>query len=388
MKAFVYKGERHIDVADVSKPEAGDGEVLLKPLYVGVCFSEYHAYVDRNCATFVRPGLILGHEGSAEIAALGRNLKGDWKVGQRVAVHPLPGCGKCIHCHAGHPMACSNPTWVPQMCCEYFSAPESACFTVPAEVSDLAAANVEGIGTGAHVIRHSGMTVGDNCVILGAEDYALAALQWAKMGGARRIIVSDPYKVRREVARKLGADIVLDPAVDKNGAWKESSPIYSENMQQHKMTPANAAHPYPAIQKEMPFGPDFVFVAIETYVPESLDYLAEAINMVRVGGTVVIVRAFYGDGGTPNYDSAKSWVKDVSIRNFGLCYTDEPSRGGRERGDYRLTIEEIARKRIDGETQVTRIVPFEEIRTKDDLDSVYGLYPERCAKVFFRIWGR
>jgi len=381
MRALVYEGERNLNFRDVPEPQPRAGEVLLRPLYVGLCFSEMHCYARDDWAVFPK-GLVFGHEGSGQVVEVGDGVSG-WKAGDRVAVNPFYTCGKCVMCQAGFRLRCLDPKdWFPAMCTDVFTAPEQCLFRLPDNVSDADAALVEPMTVGTRAVRLSGMAVGDNVVVLGVDDYGMSAMQWVRRGGAGKIVAVDPVAVRRRVALTLGADIALDPATD--GIVAEDVHDPSQVRRRH------AAHPYPRIQDEMPFGPDMVFVSIEMYLPESLHYIADAIRMVRFGGTIVIVRAYYGEGGEgamPNFLAMAAWNKEVTIKHFGIFYGEEPWRGGRDRGDYALTIQELARGGIKGRASVTEVVPWQDLKTKADVEAVYDMYPHRAAKILFKFPG-
>jgi len=379
MKAMVYQGERNIEIAEIAKPEPGPGEVLLKTAYVGVCFSDVHAYMANEWSYF-SPGTILGHEGSGVIDAIGPGVTGDWKIGDRVAVHPHAGCGECVMCRGGFPHDCQGShIWFPQMGADYFIAPEKQLYKLPDNVSLLAGAAVEPIGVGTRAVRHSGMNVGDNVVILGADDYNISVLQWVKAGGAGKVAVVDPVKARRDLAQKFGADIVLDTGVPKQNVGTTMT-----NKQEDRHQAKIDSHPYPEIREAMPFGADIVFLTIERYLPRSLDYLAEALKIVRVGGMIAIVRAYYGEEGTPNFIGKDAWLKEVTIRHFGLFYADEPWRGGRPRGDYALTIQAMADGILDADGTCTKTVDWSDLNSKEDFEKMYALLPDQEAKVFIK----
>lgn len=136
----------------------------------------------------------------------------------------------------------------------------------------------------------------------------------------------------------------------------------------------------------MPFGADCVFVSMEDYVPPSLRYLPQAFDIARVQATVGILRA-YSERGFHGLNPVVQWTKEITIRHFGVCFGEETWRGGRERGDFQLSIEAIADRTVDAESHVTRIVAFEEVETREDVDAIYRSLPEAEVKILFRIGG-
>ena len=105
MKALAYHGPGNILVEDVTKPQPGNGELLLKPLYVGVCFTDKHGY--EGTGLRVPEGMIIGHEASGEVVEVGEGVEG-FQVGDRIALQPALHCGHCAPCLAGFTVACDT----------------------------------------------------------------------------------------------------------------------------------------------------------------------------------------------------------------------------------------------------------------------------------------
>lgn len=356
MKAFVFADAGRIDVADVPQPRLDrPDQVLLRPLCVGICFTDKHAY-DGWLHPAFRKGEVFGHEGSAIVAETGTEVTGLAR-GDRVAVLPISGCGSCPVCAAGFATRCRQAgRWVPQMEAEFLVAPARACFRLPESVTDVAGACIESLTCGVRAVRNSGIAYADNVVVLGGDDYALAAAQAARAAGAARVVVADPLPVRRAVAERLGA-VALDPAA-----------------------PGFAA----AVAGLMPFGVDQVFLSQENYLPDSAEYFRQACELLRLQGTVNVLRA-HGEHGLGHVPGFLPWSKEITVRHHGVFFGEEPARGGRDRGDFQVTIDAVANGSLDGEAHVSRIVPFDDVRTAADLDEVYAALPASESKVLFRI---
>ncbi len=366
MKALIWEGVENIVVKDLPEPpKPASGELLLRPLRVGICFSDRAAF----SATGVwPPGSILGHEGSAEVVEVGPDVEG-WRPGDRMTLEVSSRCGKCLRCRAGltcerldmaFPLAPRPGVTYWGMLTDYFLRPAPMAYKIPGEVSDAAAANVEPLACGTRIVRHSGIAVGDNVVVLGFEDYALSTMQWCKAAGAAQVIVVDPLKVRRDVARRLGADVVIDPT---------------------------SVDPVQEISKLMPFGADIVFVSTEDYIPRSWKYFEDAIDIARTQGTVVNVRITY-EKAFHTEKPRMAWYKEITIKHMGQFFAEEAWRGGRARGDYQLTIDALAKKKIDGDSYVSRVVPFDAVKTSGDVSEIFRSVPEKEMKVQFKIGGK
>jgi threonine dehydrogenase-like Zn-dependent dehydrogenase len=298
---------------------------------------------------------VFGHEGSAVVLDVGDEVT-TLRPGDRVAILPNCGCGRCMMCRAGLGTRCTSPTgWMPTMETEQFVAPERACFRIPDEISDVAGACIESLSCGLRAVRSSGIALGDQAVVFGGDDYAFAAAQASRLAGAR-VILADPLPVRRAVAERLGLK-----SFDPEGA------------------------DFVATMRElMPWGADHVFLSQENYLPAASDYFRQACEVLRIQGTVNILRAHSTDG-IGHYPAFLPWSKEITVRHYGVFFGEEPARGGRPRGDFQVTIDAVARGQLDGEAHVTHIAGFDDIRSKSDMDDIYARLPEAEAKILFRI---
>ncbi len=204
-------------------PNPGPGEVRLKIMSVGVCASDLHYYRDgRIGTTVVKDPLVIGHEASGVVDALGEGVT-NVKVGDRVAIEPTNPCLECEWCKAGHYNVCPNVRFFgtpPENGClrDYIVWPAELAIKVPDSTSMDEAAIVEPLAVGVYAAKLA--QEGDRVLsaphitvaILGAGAIGLSALQAVRVMGARRVIVSEPVRARRELAKRLGATEVIDPS--------------------------------------------------------------------------------------------------------------------------------------------------------------------------------
>jgi threonine dehydrogenase-like Zn-dependent dehydrogenase len=249
LKAIVYNGPRNFVVEERPDPHPERGQVLIRPLVVGLCFSDKQGYEGSgaNGALRAPAGVIGGHEIAGEIVELGAGVEG-LEVGQRVSVDPRVYCGECLPCRAGVETLCSvgrkTVGWDPGFdggLAELCVVPSYACFPLGDNVSMEAGACVEPMTCATRSIRHCGLRIGDNVVLLGGEDYNLFGAKWLRSAGASQVVLVDPAEHRREAALSMGAHQALGTGDGLVARIRES----------------------------MPIGPDIVMVAIEDYVAES-----------------------------------------------------------------------------------------------------------------------
>lgn len=202
---------------DEPVPEPRPGWVQIQVKSVGVCASDLHWYREGRIGnTAMTDPIILGHEASGMITALGEGVEG-LKVGDRVAIEPAKPCMECEFCKAGHFNVCPGIPFFgtpPTDGCfrDYITWPAALVLKVPDTVSYDDAAMVEPLAVGVYAVELSRVLPGSAIAILGAGAIGLSTLQAARLAGVGRVIVSDPIPARRQVALKLGADEAVEPS--------------------------------------------------------------------------------------------------------------------------------------------------------------------------------
>ncbi|MGG0464548.1 zinc-dependent alcohol dehydrogenase [Priestia aryabhattai] len=203
----------------VAIPEYGPSDLLLKPLYSGICTTDLHVlYHGMGRKEFP---LTMGHEFSAVVVGIGSEVNSyigtdrKIKVGDRVTVEPLFPCGKCDSCLRGRTNLCSNMSHLgifdEGAYADYVRVPSYRTHLLPDSVSDLAGAFIEPLSCAINFIDRSKLKPGNSVVILGGGSIGQMAVQVALASGAGQVILSEPVVKKRELALKLGAHAVIDP---------------------------------------------------------------------------------------------------------------------------------------------------------------------------------
>ena len=219
MRALVWEGPRLMNMRDVADPTPAPDEVLIRIAYSGICGSELGGYLGHN--SLRKPPLIMGHEFSGEIVALGENaatINPALAVGQRVTVNPL------IH----------NP-WSraalegrqnlnrerkilgihrPGSYAEMVTAPATNTYPIPDSLSLEYAALAEPLACAIRAAKLSGATATDRVLITGLGPIGLLTLQVLKSSGVRTIIATDTDSDRRSIGEHFGVT-VIDPRATK-----------------------------------------------------------------------------------------------------------------------------------------------------------------------------
>ena len=213
MKAAKYKGKGKIVVEDVDVPEIDGDDVLIKPKIGGICGSDLHA---ASLGIFY-DDITVGHEFAGIIERVGPEVKG-FKKGDRVTVNPNKNmCGECLWCQKGEYNLCKNILKEAIGVCkdggfaEYVKVRSTVVSKLPDNVSLTQGAFVEPLATGLRSVRISRFKIGENALVIGAGPIGLLTIECLVKAGAKEIYVSELYDERIKLAKKLGADKVLNP---------------------------------------------------------------------------------------------------------------------------------------------------------------------------------
>ena len=225
MRVGVMTGVRNIGLQDVAVPEPGAGEILVRIRATAICTWEQRSYTGAQENSFP---FIGGHEIAGEVARLGPGVSSDLRPGDRVALGPSS-CGKCHWCLTGQDRACKQhyagavkygAAWGPGGFAEYKAHPADGVYPVGDAPFDQAALT-EPLSCAIHATRTLGIYLGEDVVVLGAGVMGLMNVIAAKKRGAR-VIVSETDPHRLEMARRMGADELIDAtATDPVGRVKE-----------------------------------------------------------------------------------------------------------------------------------------------------------------------
>jgi threonine dehydrogenase-like Zn-dependent dehydrogenase len=214
MEVAVYQRPGVVTVEERPVPRPGPGQVLVEVDHCGICGSDIHLLLEGWGGN--QPGLVAGHEYAGTIAALGEGVTG-WEVGQPVVGGPSPKCGHCRRCLEGKPSQCENRRGSIAEVSDgafagYIVVRAAALVAVPEGLSPREAALAEPLAVALHGITRSGVCPGDSVMVMGAGPIGALSVAALKARGIGPITVVEPGERRRELARRLGADAVLDPA--------------------------------------------------------------------------------------------------------------------------------------------------------------------------------
>ncbi|MCD6104036.1 MAG: alcohol dehydrogenase catalytic domain-containing protein [Thermotogaceae bacterium] len=223
-------------VEDVQEPKIKKPtEVLIQVRACGICGSDVHMAQADEQGYILYPGLTgfpvtLGHEFSGTVVeagpeAINRRTNKRFEVGEPVTSEEMFWCGHCRPCADGFPNHCENLreigfdidgafTRYVISDAKYLWSLRELEKNYDEDKLFLAGSVVEptSVAYNAVIERGGGIRPGDNVVILGGGPIGLGAVAVLKNAGAAKVILSEPSETRRNLAKQLGADIVIDPS--------------------------------------------------------------------------------------------------------------------------------------------------------------------------------
>jgi threonine dehydrogenase-like Zn-dependent dehydrogenase len=340
MRAAVFHGPGDIRIESVPRPHPGPGEAVIRVTLTTICGTDVHILKGEYP---VRPGLIVGHEPVGVIEELGPGVVG-YEVGERVLVGAITPCGQCNACLSGHLSQCGHGSgyqaiggWrfgntIDGGQAEYLLVPyaQANLAKIPEGLTDEQVVLLADItSTGFSGAESGGVRIGDTVVVFAQGPIGLCATAGANLMGAALVIGVDGDPSRREVARRMGADVVLDPShVD----------VVAE------------------VQRITSGGAD---VAIEALGQQ--ETFESALRSLRPGGTLSSLGVYSGKLQLP-YDAFAAGLGDHTIVTT-LC------PGGKER--MRRLMQTVASGRFDPTPLLTHHFAL------SDIADAYALFGER-----------
>ncbi len=203
MRTAVFRDfDSPLAIEERPRPRPAHDEVVVEVARCGICGSDLH--MTREPAFGTRPGAVLGHEFAGRVIERGAAVQG-LKVGDRVAVAPVRGCGRCPSCLAG------EPAWCPHMIlqgggyAELALTTERQCLVLPDSTTLEDGALVEPLAVALHGVALASLSPGARVLVMGAGPIGLGVAFWARRLGATGVAVSDVTEMQVERALEMGA---------------------------------------------------------------------------------------------------------------------------------------------------------------------------------------
>ncbi len=321
MKALVHTTPLQFEYRDVPEPQFSDDEVLVRVKAVAICGSDVHGYTGSTGRRI--PPIIMGHEASGIVKVFGRNVR-NLAVGDRITFDSTVYCNQCPSCRQGRVNLCANREVLgvstaafhrDGAMAEYVVVPWWIAYRLPDTVSFEEAALIEPASVGLHAARITPIDVNDIVAIVGAGQIGLFAMQGVHVKGAGKIAVLDVKEERLAHARRLGADVTINPS---------GADVTAEMRRTVGRAEADA-----------------VLEAVGTETTVTL-----ALSLTKLGGHTTLVGNI-----TPRIQVS---LQDIVLRELtirGSCAVA---------GEYQAALDLMAAGRIQAKPLISRIMPLAE----------------------------
>ncbi len=322
MKALLLTAPSKLEFVDFPAATPADDEVLVRIHACGICGSDIHGWDGSTGRR--QPPLIMGHEASGEIAAIGPRVQ-KWRAGDRVTFDSTIYCGVCRFCRSGQINLCENrrvvgvsPTEYKQhgAFAEYVVVPERILYRLPDALPFDQAAMIEPVSIAVHAVQRIKIAATDTAVVVGSGMIGLLVIQALRWAGAKRIIAVDLAENRLALARQLGATDALNPATTDVAA------------EVTRLTEG--------------LGADVAFEVVGVTPTVNL-----ALAVLKRGGSCVLV----GNLSPKTQDFPLQAVVTKELTVTGTCSSA---------GEYPLCLDLIARGVIDVKPMIETVAPLED----------------------------
>jgi threonine dehydrogenase-like Zn-dependent dehydrogenase len=228
MRSLICYGPQDYRLEEISVPEIGPGEVLVRVLGAGICAGDAKCFAgaplfwgDEYRSAYCQPPITPGHEFVGEVVALGEGAaeKYGLSLGDRAISEQIVPCWECRFCKRGQYWMCDGKHDVygfrqrtPGAMAEYMRFPADAInHKVPAALSVRQAVYIEPLACAIHAVQRANIELGDTVVVAGNGPLGLGMIAAARLKNPGCLIALDLHPNRLEVARKAGADLVFNP---------------------------------------------------------------------------------------------------------------------------------------------------------------------------------
>lgn len=213
----VVKDKKEQGLTITKKPiptDLGPREVLIKVRYASVCGTDYHIYkYDDWAKKRLTLPFTAGHEFSGEVVKIGSEVTGV-KLGDICSAETHIVCEECEYCKRGEAHICENTEIIgvdtDGAFAEYVKIPEMNCFVNSPHINPLHLSVQEPLGNAVHTMTHFDIT-GKDVVVVGCGPIGLMGVNVSKAYNPRKIIAIEVNEYRLNLAKELGADVVINP---------------------------------------------------------------------------------------------------------------------------------------------------------------------------------
>ncbi len=321
MKALVLKEYNKFSYEEVPEPEYGPDDLLVQVKACSICGSDVHGMDGRTGRRI--PPVIMGHEASGVVAAVGANVKG-FVIGDRITFDSTIYCGSCYYCRKGRINLCDNRRVLGVSCneyrqngafAEYVTVPDHIAYHLPDGLSFEKAAMIEPVSIAVHAVSRAPLGLNDNAVVVGVGMIGLFIVEILHQAGCKKIIAIDLDPNKFDLARQFGATHCLSA---------DQKDLVSQVVQ---LTDGRGA--------------DIAFEAVGI-----TPTVKTAIDVLRKGGALTLVGNL-----KPQVDFPLQSVVTREISVLGSCASN---------GEYPICLDLIERGKIKVDALISATAPLQE----------------------------
>lgn len=319
MQALILEGPKQFVVRDIARPEIDQADsVLIRVKAAAICGSDVHG-MDGSTGRR-RPPIIMGHEASGIIEAIGPSVRG-FSAGDRVTFDSTIYCGRCFFCRRGEPNLCDDRRVLGVSCDEYRQdgafaefvlVPAHILYRLPDSLDFISAALTEPLAVAAHAARIGKPRPGDSILVVGAGLIGLLLIQVLRPNCSGPLIAVDLDEQRLQNARGFGADAAVQAGP---GALEEIKALTQGR------------------------GADLSFEAVGATAP-----ITTALAGLRKGGTAVLI-----GNAAPTIDFPLQTVVTRQLSVKGSCAIAD---------EYPFALQLMADKKVDVRALVSAVAPL------------------------------
>jgi threonine 3-dehydrogenase len=214
MEALVKEAAPGARLQTVPLPTIGPTDALVRVEAASICGTDLHIYRwDEWAQHRVHAPMVFGHEFAGEVVAVG-SAATRVSPGAYVAAETHIACGECYECLHGLQHICKHVEIIgvdrPGAFAQYIAVPEKNLWLTDRRFPPQIATIQEPMGNAVHSALAAPIA-GSTVAIFGAGPIGLFTVPISRAAGAARIITVEPAPFRRELARTMGSDVVIDP---------------------------------------------------------------------------------------------------------------------------------------------------------------------------------
>ena len=228
MKSVRCYGPSDYRLEEIPLPVVGPGEVLVRITSAGICAGDVKCYGgaplfwgDKNRQAYCQPPVTPGHEFVGDVVALGEGAgeKYGLALGDQAVSEQIVPCWECRFCRRGQYWMCDRKHDVygfrqrtQGSMAEYMIFPADAInYKVPGSLSPRQAVYIEPLACAIHAVKRGEIELGDTVVVSGCGPLGLGMVAAARLKNPGCLIALDLLPFRLDIAKKCGADLVLNP---------------------------------------------------------------------------------------------------------------------------------------------------------------------------------